>query len=126
MLTAVGAFAEAFVNPFAPALMLALALWVRRPGVVRLVALLVGGLTGVLGHLADMLGEIIWSALGSAAAWLLHAEIMLHLVAPILRWCWRCLTAVWEITTLAFAVARRHLRGPPSDPCEPPHGEQPW
>ena len=38
MLTAVGAFAEAFVNPLVPALMLALALRLsRRPGAVRLV-----------------------------------------------------------------------------------------
>ena len=127
MLTAVGAFAEAFVNPLVPALMLALALWLRhRPGTVRLVALLAGGLSGAIGHVLGVLGEAAWSMLGSAAAWLLHAEIALHLIAPVVRWGWRCLTTVWEITALAFAVARRHLRGTPSDPCEPPRGEKPW
>lgn len=125
MLTAIGAFAEAFVTPFVPVLVLALALWVRRPAIVRLVALVAGGLAGVMGHALGVLGEVVGAALGSAAAWLLHAEIALHLIAPVLRWCWRCLTTFWEITTLAFAVARRHLRGTPADPSEPPRGEQP-
>ena len=49
LLTAIGAFAEAFVNPVVPALALALALWVRRPAIVRLTALLAGGLSGLVG-----------------------------------------------------------------------------
>lgn len=125
MLTAIGAFAEAFVNPVVPALALALALWVRRPKVVRLTALLAGGLSGLVGQALGVHGETAWPALGTAAAWLLHAEIALHLVAPALRWCWRCLTTLWEIATLALGVARRQLRGSPSGPREPPEGEQP-
>ena len=123
MLTAIGAIAEAFVTPFAPIIALALALWVRRPAIVRLVALTGGGLMGIMGHALGVLGELVGAALGSAAAWVLHAEIALHLVAPVVRWCWRCLTAIWEITTLAFAVARRHLRGAHADPPEPPRRE---
>jgi len=126
LLTAIGAFAEAFVNPVVPAFALALALWIRRPAIVRLTALLAGGLSSLAGQALGVHGETVWPALGTAAAWLLHAEIALHLVVPVLRWCWRCFAAVWEIVALAFVVARRHLRGSPSGPHEPPRGKQPW
>jgi hypothetical protein len=125
LLTAVGAFAEAFVNPMVPALALALALSIGRAAVVRLLALLGGCLAGVVEHLLGVVDGIVWPALGTAAAWLLHAEIAIHLVAPVVRWCWRCLTTLWDIAALAFSVAWRHLRGTPSEPREPPRGEQP-
>ena len=90
MLTAIAAFAEAFVNPLAPILALVSALMIRRPAVVRIGAALAGGLTGVPGHLGEVPLHLLWSMLGAAAAWLLHAEIALHLIAPLLRWMARC------------------------------------
>jgi hypothetical protein len=123
LLTAIAAFAEAFVNPVAPILMLVSALTIRRQAAVRVVAVLVGILTGLPGHLDEAPLHILLSMLGAAAAWLLHAEIALHLIAPLLRWAARCVQAGWEIALLALAVARRYLRKAPSTPGPPPPGE---
>ncbi|MFO1049242.1 MAG: hypothetical protein U1E52_15270 [Geminicoccaceae bacterium] len=125
MLTAVAAFAEAFVNPLTPLLVVGLALLIRRAALVRAAALLVGGVVGVVGHLLDVTSELAWSVLGAVAAWLLHAEIALHLVAPALRWMVRCVLSLWEITWLAFAVARRYLRGDRPEAGRPPEGKEP-
>lgn len=125
MLTAIAAFAEAFANPIPPLLVLGLALLARRAGLVRMVAALAGAAMGVVGHLLDVTSELVWSVLGAVAAWLLHAEIALHLVAPALRWLARCVLSLWEITWLAFAVARRYLRGGRPDAGRPPRGKEP-
>ena len=124
MLTAIAAFAEAFVNPLAPILALVSALMVPRPPVIRVGAALAGALTGLPGHLGEVPPQLLWSMLGAAAAWLLHAEIALHLIAPLLRWTARCVQAGWEITWLALVVARRYLREAPSEPDPPPSREE--
>ena len=124
MLTAIAAFAEAFVNPLAPTLALVSALMVRRPAVVRVGAVVAGALTGLPGHLGEVPLHLLWSMLGAAGAWLLHAEIALHLIAPLLRWAARCVQAAWEIVLFALAVARRYLHGAPSEPDPPPSGEE--
>ena len=125
MLTAVAAFAEAFVNPLTPLLVVGLVLLIRRAALVRAAALLVGGVVGVVGHLLDVTSELAWSVLGAVAAWLLHAEIAIHLVAPALRWLLRCVLSLCEITWLAFAVAHRYLRGGRPDAGRPPEGKEP-
>lgn len=125
MLTAIAAFAEAFVNPLTPLLVVGVALLSRRAVLVRAVAVLAGGVMGTVGHLLDVTSELPWSVLGAVAAWLLHAEIALHLVAPAVRWLVRCVLSLWEITWLAFAVARRYLRGGRPDAGPPPEGKEP-
>lgn len=125
MLTAIAAFAEAFANPISPLLVLGLALLTRRAGLVRMVAALAGAATGIVGHLLDVTSDLVWSVIGATAAWLLHAEIVLHLVAPALRWAARCVLDLCEIAWLTFAVARRYLhRGPPGS-GRPPRGKEP-
>lgn len=125
MLTAVAAFAEAFVNPFTPLLVVGLALLTRRAVLVRTAAVLAGSVMGVIGHLLDVTSELVWSVLGAVAAWLLHAEIALHLVAPALRWTARCVLSMWEIAWLTFAVARRYLPGGRPGSGRPPQGKEP-
>jgi hypothetical protein len=131
LLTAIAAFAEAFVNPLAPAVALALALLLPgRGGLVRLAAGGAGCVLGSAAHLGEGLGVLLLSALGGAAALLLHAEIALHLIAPLLRWLRHCLVTGWELVGLAAAALLRLLRGPgeagrapPPPPSPSPPGE---
>lgn len=122
MLTAIAAFAEAFANPLAPALVLGLALLRVRPAMLRLAS---AGLGGVLAlpHLAAGT-EIAPGLAGSIAAMLLYAELTLHFVLPAFRFVRRCLVVTWELTvivTMMLSHLRRRSRLlPPVSGDKPP------
>jgi hypothetical protein len=120
VLTAIAAFAEAFVNPVAPLLALGIALLVARTWLVRVLAAGVGCVLPVAAHLEHAGVELVLAMLGAASALLLHAEIALHLVLPAIRWAWRCLVTTWELALLMLAMLRRLWppthRQPPAPP----------
>ena len=51
--------------------------------------------------------ELPLAMVGGALAFLLHAEIALHLILPGLRWLWRCMTTGWELAWLVLAMLGR-------------------
>jgi hypothetical protein len=117
LLTAIAAFAEAFVNPLAPILAFALAVLVQRPAYVRLMAGACGALLSAFADLHSGPVDLGLALTGGAAALLLHAEIVLHLILPLLRWVRRCLVAAWELTWLVLSVMSRLIRrGEPGSP----------
>jgi hypothetical protein len=102
LLTAVAAFAEAFGNPIAPALVLCLALLVPRAGWVRVAAAALGCAMAVPTlPFATTAAEAALTLAGAVAALLLYAEVMLHLVLPCFRFGWRCAVTAWELCRLA-------------------------
>jgi hypothetical protein len=107
LLNAIAAFAETFVNPLAPILAFAAALVLHRAAAVRLTAAAIGGAMALLVQPGLAPAELGLSVAGAAAAMLLHAEIMVHLAVPFLRWCLRCLRSAWELARLALAVLLR-------------------
>jgi hypothetical protein len=118
VLTAIAAFSEAFVNPIVPLLTLALASLVARRWLVRALAAAAGCAGALATHLGDPAGALALETAGSAAAWLLHGEIALHLVLPALRWLYRFVTTAWELAWLMLAMLRgllwrRHRQDPP-------------
>jgi hypothetical protein len=120
LLTAVAAFAEAFVNPVAPLLALTAALFVPRPWLVRGLAALVGSVLAVLAHLDEPATVMPMAMLGGSLALLLHAEIALHLILPVLRWLRHCVVTAWELLWLARAVlGRLWLRARPGGSLPP-------
>lgn len=120
MLTAIAAFAEAFVNPLAPLLVLAAALFVPRRWLVRAIAAAVGCVLAILANLELGPGELILAMLGAVLALLLHTEIALHLILPMLRWLRHCVTTTWELGWLMLAMmSRLRVRSPPRAPLPP-------
>jgi hypothetical protein len=120
VLTAIAAFAEAFVNPLAPLLALGAALVVANHWRVRAILAGAGCLVPLAGHLDEGFAVLAPAMLGAAAAFLLHAEIALHLVFPVLRWTWRCLVTAWELVWLTLAIFRSLLhRAHPRRPQPP-------
>jgi hypothetical protein len=116
LLTAVAAFAEAFGNPFAPALVLCLAILLPRPGWVRAAAAVLGCAMAVPAVLlATSTAEAALTVAGAVAALLLHAEVMLHLVLPCFRFGWRCAVTAWEVCRLAAAFLFRAGGEPAGD-----------
>ncbi len=125
MLTAIAAFAEAFVNPLAPALMLGAALLVPARWQVRVAAVGLGGLLALPARLGVGYGELSLAMLGAMLALLLHAEIALHLVLPFLRWIRNCAVAAWELAWLVLTMLRR-LWHRPALGRSPPPGKDRW
>ncbi len=120
MLTAVAAFAEAFVNPMSPLLILTAAMLVPQPSLVRCLAAALGCGLGLLAYLDDRAGPLPLAMLGGAAALLLHAEIALHLILPVLRWLRHCVVTTWELAWLAITMVRRlWVRDRPGSPLPP-------
>jgi hypothetical protein len=122
LLTAVAAFAEAFGNPVAPALVLCLAVLVPRPGWVRAAAAALGCAMAVPALLlATTAAEAALTLAGAAAALLLYAEVMLHLVLPCFRFGWRCVTTAWDLFRLVAGFLFRAGGGPEgSEPEDAP------
>jgi hypothetical protein len=117
LITVVGAFAEAFGNPVAPALVLCLAILLPRPGPLRAACATLGGAMAVPGLLAAAsASEAGLILVGSVAAVLLYAEVMLHLVLPCCRFAWRCATTSWELLGLVLAFLLRPGRQPSAEP----------
>lgn len=119
MLTAIAAFAEAFVNPLAPLLVLGAALLVPRRWLLRMAAGAVGCVLALLANLEEGAGELSVAMLGATVALLLHTEIALHLILPGLRWLRHCVATAWELTWLVFAMVGRLWSRPR------PHGSAP-
>ena len=120
VLTAIAAFAEAFVNPVAPLLVLGAALLVANPWLVRAWAAVIGGLMPLASRLGEDGTELALAMLGAAAAALLHAEIALHLIVPVLRWTGRCLVTAWELGWLMLAMLHTLWRSLRRQPPAPP------
>jgi hypothetical protein len=122
LLTAVAAFAEAFGNPVAPALVLCLAILVPRPGWVRAAAAALGCALAVPALLlATTAAEAALTLAGAVAALLLYAEVTLHLVLPCLRFGWRCAVAAWELCRLLVGFLFRAGGGSGGgEPAGPP------
>jgi hypothetical protein len=120
LLTAIAAFAEAFVNPLAPLLVLAAALFLRRRWLVHAIAAVVGCLLGILANLELGPGDLVLAMLGAILALLLHTEIALYLVLPALRWLRHCAATTWELGWLMLAMmSRLWARSPPQIPSPP-------
>lgn len=123
MFTALAAFAEAFGNPLAPALVLCAALLLTNPWHLRAAATALGCLSALPElALATSATEVALGLLGASIALVLYAEVMLHLVLPCLRLAWRCALAAWALAGLATrAVLTAAIQpvAPPSGP-EPP------
>lgn len=123
MFTALAAFADAFGNPMAPAIVLALALLLTRPLQLRIAAVVLGCLSALPTlAITTSAAELALALLGGIVALLLYAELMLHLVLPGLRFAGRCVLAVGSLSLLAVRTvlglplpSGRH----PSD-AEPP------
>lgn len=120
VLTAIAAFAEAFVNPLAPLLALGAAFLVANRWRVRAILAGAGCLVPLAGHLDQGVVPLALAMLGAATAFLLHAEIALHLIVPVLRWSWRCLVTAWELAWLTLAMFRSLMyRARPRRPAPP-------
>lgn len=120
MLTAIAAFAEAFVNPVAPLLVLAAALLLPHRWLVRGLAGLLGCGLAFLAYLDERATVLPLALLGGALALLLHAEIALHLIVPVLRWLHHCVVTAWELAWLVRAMlGRLWWRARPSSPLPP-------
>jgi hypothetical protein len=120
VLTAIAAFAEAFTNPLAPLLVLGIALLVGKPWLVRALAVGAACVLALVAHLDHTGGEFVLAMLGAAAALLLHAEILLHLILPGLRWLWRCLVTASELAWLMLAMLRTLWHRPRPRAPSPP------
>jgi hypothetical protein len=120
LLTAVAAFAEAFVNPAVALLVLLAALGLPRAWQVRCLAAILGCGLGLLAWLGERASVLPLAMLGGALALLLHAEIALHLLAPALRWLARCVVTAWELLGLLRAMLARLWPRPRPEPPEPP------
>ncbi len=120
MLTAIAAFAEAFVTPIAPLLALAIALLVPTAWLARVLIAAAGALLPLAAHVEHSGAELVLTMLGAAVALLLHAEIVLDLVLPILRWLRRCLVAAWELAWLMLAMMHGLYRRPRGRRPAPP------
>jgi hypothetical protein len=115
LLTAIAAFAEAFGNPVAPALVLGLALLLPRAGWVRAAAAALGCAMAVPILLtATTAAEAALTLAGAVAALLLYAEVMLHLVLPCFRFGWRCAVTAWELCRLVAGFLFRAGAGGPA------------
>jgi hypothetical protein len=113
LLTATAAFAEAFGNPIAPALVLCLALLLPRPRWVRAAAAALGCAMAVPTLLpAATAAEAALALAGAVAALLLYAEVALHLVLPCFRFGWRCAVTAWELCRLVAGFLFRAGGGP--------------
>jgi hypothetical protein len=126
LITAIGAFAEAFTNPVALAIVMALAFLLRPPWQLRLGASVLGALLALLSLLPVSLppAESALLLLGSIAAMLLYAEVALHLVLPACRLARRLVLTAWELALDARALLLDDGRLPPaaSGPSTgPPH-----
>ena len=61
--------------------------------------------------------------LGAVLALLLHTEIALHLILPMLRWLRHCVATTWELGWLMLAMmSRLWVRSPPRAPSAPRQG----
>ena len=127
MFTALAAFAEAFGNPIAPALVLCLALVLARPWHLRLAAAGLGCVAALPDlHRTATTPELALTVLGAVLALVLYAELMLHLVMPGLHFAWRCVLATWELAGLLVgALLGRQRRLPTAAPEAKPPQERP-
>lgn len=123
MFTALAAFADAFGNPLAPALVLCLALLLSNTWHLRSAAVALGCLSALPElPFAASAAEVVLGLSGAIVALVLYAELMLHLVLPCGRFAWRCALAAWALAGLA---TRAFLSDPvkptaPSSRPEPP------
>lgn len=124
MITAIAAFAEAFINPLAPLLALGTASFVHSQWLLRLVAALAGCLLALMAHFGAGFAELSLSMLGAALALLLHAEIALHLILPGLRWLRRCAATAWQLAGLVLAMTSRLWPRPRPDGPAPPRKDR--
>lgn len=116
MFTALAAFAEAFGNPLAPALVLCLALLLTKPWHLRSGAAALGCLAALPElAFATSAAEVVLGLLGAIVAMLLYAEVMLHLVLPCLRFAWRCALAVWALLMDLIKLTMPSSRPEPPD-----------
>ena len=126
MLTTVAAFAEAFVNPAMPLLILAAALLMPHAWLVRCLAVTLGFGLGLLAWLGERASVLPLAMLGATLALLLHAEIALHLIVPTLRWLRRCVVTTWELLGLVRTMLGRLWPRPrPDGPAPPGKDETP-
>lgn len=117
LLTALGGFAEAFVNPAALGLVLALAFLLAAHAAwpLRLGGALVGAATALPGmDPARAPLEAALAGLGAAAAGLLFAEVALHFVLPGCRLALRLLRSGVRLATAGLARL-----APPGAPGRP-------
>ncbi len=127
MFTALAAFAEAFGNPLAPALVLCLALALTNSWHLRAGAAVLGCLSALPElAFATSAAEVFLGLLGAMVAMALYAELMLHLVLPCLRFAWRCALAAWALAELATRALLTGTVKPtmPSSRPQPPDENQ--
>lgn len=114
LLEAIAAFAEVFTNPAVPVVVLGVGFLLPQAGRLRLAALLLGLVFAVPALLLEPAPVAAAAAiLGSCAAVLLHAEVVLHFVLPACR-------LVWRVTLAALRMAAMVLTSliPPPAPAE--------
>ena len=114
MFTAPAAFAEAFGNPLAPALVLCLALLLTKPWHLRSGAAALGCLAALPElAFATSATEVALGLLGAVVAMLLYAEVMLHLVLDTLNggilWLWPFSDRLITLVTVPHAAISAEL-----------------
>jgi hypothetical protein len=103
LLEAIGAFAEVFTNPVVPVVVLGVGFLLPQASRLRLAALLLGLVFAVPALLQEPAPLAAAAAiLGSCAAVLLHAEVVLHFVLPICRLAWRITLAALRMAAMVL------------------------
>lgn len=103
LLEAIAAFAEVFTNPAVPVVVLGVGFLLPQAGRLRLAALVLGPVFAVPALLLEPTPLTAAAAiLGSCAAVLLHAEVVLHFVLPACRLAWRITLAALRMAAMVL------------------------